>query len=285
MGERSSIFVRIRAKKRSSNKKYQIETFFGLYYQWCYGERMISRLRSAIDFVDKNISGYHGEYVVSNDQIELFKRYLAINFDMHDILVPTDLVQLLTSNVMLGEATENTDIFAQDENHGYIYIDISLDDPDKKFGENNAKIKYAFVDNEYKDKDGTVPHVRSVENFADHDMGNDKRKWYEPEPYWDNNGMTARKERFLKEIVPTCKQNMAKIDSSATLMTEEERHDFVKFGRSFTKKILSEALSEAEQKKQENTEKRKALIDALNKHYTEMRILINTTYPEQKARK
>lgn len=285
MGERSSIFVRIRSKKRSSDKKYQIEAFFGLYYQWCYGERMISRLRSAIDFVDKNISGYHGEYVVSNDQIELFKRYLAINFDMHDIAVPTDLVQLLTSNVMLGTATEKADIFAQDENHGYIYIDISLDDPDKNFGENNAKIKYAFVDNEYKDKDGTVPHVRSVENFADHDMGNDERKWYEPDPYWDNSGNLAFKERFLKEIVPICKQNMAKIDSSATLMTEDERHDFVKFGRSFTKKILSESLSEAEQKRQEITEKRKALIDALNKHYTEMLTLINTTYTEQKARK
>lgn len=281
MGERSSIFVRIRSKNRSSNKNYKWETFFGLYYQWCYGERMISRLRSAIDFVDNHISGYHGEYVVSKDQIELFKRYLAINFDRHDILVTTDLVQLLTSNVMLGEATENADIFAQHENHGYIYIDISLDDPDKKFGENNAKINYAFVDNEYKDKDGTVPHVRSVENFADHDMGKDERKWYEPEPYGDNSGNTARKERFLKEIVPTCKQNMAKIESSATLMTEDERHDFVKFGRSFTKEILCEA----EQKRQENIEKRKALIDALNKHYTEMRTLINTTYPVQNSRK
>lgn len=281
MGERSSIFVRIRSKKRSSDKTYKMVAFFGLYYQWCYGERMISRLRSAIDFVDKNISGYHGDYVVSNDQIELFKRYLAINFDMHDILVPIDLVQLLTSNVMLGEATENADIFRQDENHGYIYIDISLDDPDKKFSENNAKIKYAFVDNECKDKDGSVPHVRSVENFADHDMGKDERKWYEPDPYWDNSGYTARKERFLQEIVPTCKQNMAKIDSSATLMTEAERHDFVNFGRAFTKAILSEA----EQKRQEITEKRKALIDALNKHYTEMLNLINTIYPEQKARK
>lgn len=290
MGERSSIFVRIRAKKRSSDKRYKMETFFGIYYQWCYGERMISRLRSAIDFVDRNISGYHGNYVVSKDQLDKFKRYLAINFDMHDILDPTDIIKTWVNDVKLGYTKENADIFAQDENHGYIYIDISLDDPDQKFGENKANIKYAFVDNEYTDNEGKVPHVRSVENFADHDMGNDERKWYEPDPYWDESGMTYRKEHFLKEIVPTCKKNMAEIEASATLMTEDERHDFVKFGRSFTTQILEEA----EQQRQEITEKRKALIDCLNnlagnvnaggKNYVELLNLINTTYPEQKAR-
>lgn len=289
MGERSSIFVRIRAKKRSSDKRYKMATFFGIYYQWCYGERMISRLRSVIDFVAKNISGYHGEYCMSKDQLEQFKRYLAINFDMRDILDTRDLVKTMATDVKLGYTKETADIFAQDENHGYIYIDISLDDPDKKFGENNAKIKYAFVDNEYKDNDGTVPPVRSVENFADHDMGNDERKWYEPAPYLDESGMEYRKEHFLKEIVPTCKKNMAEIEASATLMTEYERKNFVKFGRSFTAKILSEV----EQQKQEITKKRMALIECLNnlvgnvnvggKNYVELLNLINTKYPAQKT--
>lgn len=286
MGERSSIFVRIRAKKRRSDKHYKMETFFGLYYQWCYGEHMISRLRSAIDFVDRNMNGLYGEPVVNEDQIDTFKRYLAVNFDRRSIVDHIDLVKTLVNDVNLGYTNENADIFAQDENHGYIYIDISLDDP---FGENKAKIKYAFVDNEYTDKDGTVSPVRSVENFADNDMGNDERKWYVPAPYLDNPVYTARKERFLSEIVPTCMKNMAKINSSATLMTEDDRKDFVKFGRSFTKKILTEV----EQKKQEITEKRKSLIDCLNnlagnvnaggKNYVELLNLINTTYPEKKT--
>lgn len=260
MGERSNIFVRIRAKKRSSDKKYQMATFFGLYYQWCYGERLISRLRSAIEFVNSDISGWHGEHAVSKETTDKFKRYLAINFDMKDILDPVDLIPDAVNDVMRGYANEKADIFDQAENHGFIYLDITLDDPEKKFGENNAKIKYAFVDNEYKDYDGKVPPIRSVENFADHDMGNDERKWFEPDPYWDERGMTAHKEWFLNEIVPTAKKNIEEINKSATLMTEDDRKDFVKFGRSFTRKILKEV----EKKKQEIIEKKQKLNDFLN---------------------
>lgn len=266
MGERSNIFVRIRAKKRTTDKKYQMETFFGLYYQWCYGERMISRLRSAIDFVDSNISGWHGEYVVSKETTDKFKRYLAVNFDMKDILNTVDLIPYAVNDVMQGYANEKADIFNQAENHGFIYIDITLDDPDKKFGENNATIKYAFVENEYKGKDGNVPPIRSVEAFADHDMGNDERKWFEPDPYWDERGMTDYKELFLNEIVPTAKKNIDEINTSATLMTEDERKDFVKFGRSFTKKILKEA----EKKKQENKEQREFLTAEIYKLPSEL---------------
>lgn len=280
MGERSNIFVRIRAKKRTTDKKYQMETFFGLYYQWCYGERMISRLRSAIDFVDSNISGWHGEYVVSKETTDKFKRYLAVNFDMKDILDPVDLIPDAVNDVMQGYANEKADIFNQAENHGFIYIDITLDDPDKKFGENNATIKYAFVENEYKGKDGKVPPIRSVEAFADHDMGNDERKWFEPDPYWDESGMTAHKERFLNEIVPTAKKNIDEINTSATLMTEDERKDFVKFGRSFTKKILKEA----EKKKQENKEQREFLTAEIYKLPSELHNklleLVDKVYPK-----
>ena len=283
MGERSSIFVRIRSKKRSSDKNYQMETFFGLYYQWCYGERMISRLRSAIDFVDREISGWHGEYVVSKETTDKFKRYLAVNFDMQDILEPVDIIQAWVNDVMRGYSKEKADIFAQDENHGYIYIDITLDDPDKKFGENKAKIKYAFVDNEYKDKYGKVPSVRSVENFADHDMGNDERKWYEPDPYWDERGMTTHKEHFLNEIVPTAKKNIEEINNSATLMTEDDRKNFVKFGRAFTRKILKKA----EKEKAEIKEKREILtaeifekFHSYEKGYKDLLELVDKVYPK-----
>ena len=283
MGERSSIFVRIRSKKRSSDKNYQMETFFGLYYQWCYGERMISRLRSAIDFVDREISGWHGEYVVSKETTDKFKRYLAVNFDMQDILEPVDIIQAWVNDVMRGYSKEKADIFAQDENHGYIYIDITLDDPDKKFGENNAKIKYAFVDNEYKGNDGKVPPIRSVENFADHDMGNDERKWYDPSPYWDERGMTTHKEHFLNEIVPTAKKNIEEINKSATLMTEDDRKDFVKFGRAFTRKILKKA----EKEKAEIKAKREALtaeifekFHSYEKGYKDLLELVDKAYPK-----
>ena len=289
MGERSNIFVRIRAKERSSDKNYKHETFFGLYYQWCYGERMISRLRSAINFVENNIGGWRGEWAVSEERISKFKRYLAINFDMQDIVEPVDLIPEAIESVKQGYDNAKADIFNQAENHGFIYIDITLDDPEEKFGENKANIKYAFVDNEYHSKKYPLPPIRSVENFADHDIGDDERKWYEPDPYWEeekNKGWgPAHKENFLKEIVPTTKKNIAEIEQSATLMTEDDRKDFVKFGRAFTRKILKKA----EKEKAEIKAKREALITEIqssplprfNAHlYTQLLELVDKAYPK-----
>lgn len=280
MGERSNIFVRIRAKERSSDKNYKHETFFGLYYQWCYGERMISRLRSAINYVENHIGGWRGEWAVSEERIRLFKKYLAINFDMQDIVEPLDLVPDAVDDVMQGYSTAKADIFDQAENHGFIYLDITLDDPEKKFGENKANIKYAFVDNEYHSKKHPLPPIRSVENFADHDIGDDERKWYEPDPYWDERGMTAHKERFLNEIVPTAKKNIEEINKSATLMTEDDRKDFVKFGRSFTRKILKNA----EKEKANIKEKREALTAEIYKLPSELHnkllVLVDKVYPK-----
>ena len=260
MGERSNFFVRIRAKEKTSDKFYKHQAFFGLYYQWCYGERMISRLRSAIAFVDSEISGSHGGYAINKDQMDRFKRYLSINFDMKDFVDTTDLIPYTVDDIIQGWDTAKSDIFDQAENHGFIYLDITLDDPDQKFGENKAIIKYAFVDNEYHSKKHPLPSVRNVENFADHDMGNDERKWYEPDPYWEDKPWgAAHKERFLNDIVPTAKKNMEEINASATLMTEDDRKEFVKFGRAYARKYFREA----EKKKQEIKEKREYAISKL----------------------
>ena len=262
MGERSNIFVRIRAKENTKGKKYTYGTFFGLYYPWCYGERMISRLRSAIDFAEKHLDGWHGRAAVDPERTEKFKRYLAINFDMRDIVEPTDLIPYTVENLKQGFATPGADIFAQEENHGYIYVDISLDDPDRTYGDYKAKVKYAFVD--YEAGPGRKnPPVRSVENFADHDMGEDKRKWFEPDPYWDEEQNSSwgpeHKEDFLSDTVPACRENIDEINKNASVMSEEERKDFVRFGRRFTRNILKKAAQE----KETCRAKRENFLDAL----------------------
>ena len=244
MGERSNIFVRIRAKEHTTDKKYTYGTFFGLYFSWCYGERMISRLRSAIDFAGKHLDGWQGRSAVETDRVEKFKRYLAINFDMRDIVEPTDLIPDAVEDLKHGYATTDADIFDQAENHGYLYVDITLDDPDRTYGDNEAKVKYAFVD--YEAGPGRKnPPVRDVENFADHDIGADKRKWFEPNPYWNEEKNSSwgpkYQEDFLSDTVPTCRKNIDEINRKASVMTEAERKDFVRFGRKFTRDILKRA--------------------------------------------
>lgn len=284
MGERSDFFVRVRAKEKTSDKFYKHQAFFGLYYQWCYGERMISRLRSAIDFVDSEISGRHGGYAINEDNIKRFKKCLAINFDMKDFLDTTDLIPETVDDIIQGFDTAKSDIFDQAENHGFIYLDITLDDPDQKFGDNKAKIKYAFVDNEYHSKKHPLPPVRSVENFADHDIGDDERKWDEPDPYWEDKSWgAAHKERFLNVIVPTAKKNMEEINKSASVMTEDDRKDFVKFGRAYARKYFREA----EKKKMEIKEQRETLTaEICSQEYLPAELhnklleLVNKVYPK-----
>lgn len=283
MGERSNIFVRIRAKETSTAKRYKNEVFFGLYYQWCYGERMISRLRAAVDFAHSDLA-WHYAISLSKETIEKFKQVLRTNFDMRDIIETTDLVPDAIDNLKQGYDTVDADIFNQAENHGFIYLDITIDDPDEKFGKNTPTVKYAFVQNEDKD----CP-VMDVVQFADKDIGDGERKWYVPAPYWDNKenkkwGKVHKKE-FLTEIVPTCKKNIKAIQSDASVMTEKERRAFVKAGRKFVKDIL--VIAESEIKKDE--EKRKELLEEIfekfhsyEKGYKDLLELVNKVYPEHK---
>lgn len=283
MGERSDIFVRIRAKEKTTDKRYKHEVFFGLYYQWCYGERMISRLRAAIDFAHSDLN-WRPCISMSKERIEKFKQVLRTNFDMRDIIDTIDLVPDAIDNLKQGYDTVDADIFNQAENHGFIYLDITIDDPDEKFGESTPKVKYAFVQNE-----GKEYPIMDVVQFADWDIGDGERKWYEPDPYWDKPEEASwgknHKKDFLENVVPTCKNNIEAIQSDATLMTEKERKAFVKAGRAFVKKTLIIAESEikdAEDKRKELLSEIFEKFHSYEKGYKDLLELVKQVYPEHK---
>lgn len=283
MGERSNIFVRIRAKENTDDKKYKHEVFFGLYYQWCYGERMISRLRAAIDFAHSDLC-WRPCISMSKEKIEKFKQVLRTNFDMRDIIDTTDLVPDAIDDLKQGYGTVDADIFDQAENHGFIYLDITIDDPDEKSGENKPTVKYAFVGNEGKN----FP-VMDVVKFADLDIGDGERKWYKPAPYWDKpeNARWGKRHKkdFLENVVPTCKKNIKAIQSDASVMTEKERRAFVKAGRTFVKKILISAENEikaAEAKRKELLGEIFEKFHSYEKGWKDLLELVNQVYPERK---
>lgn len=283
MGERSDVFVRIRAKENKTDKTYKHTAFFGLYYHWCYGERMISRLRGAIDFIHSKIDTWNPEFVESKERIDNFKKFWQVNFDMEDILDTTDLVAEAISDLKDGWGNTKADIFNQAENHGYIYLDITIDDRDNE----KSTVKYAFVKDEYKDDEKGLPPVMSVEQFADWDIGDGERKWYEPDPFWDKEenkrwGKTHKKN-FLKNVVPYTKKNIKEIEKSASVMTEDERNEFVAWGRSYVRKILRDADKE----KKENLKKRETLLSEIyekfhsyEQGYKDLLELVNKVYPE-----
>ena len=102
----------------------------------------------------------------------------------------------------------------------------------------------------------------SVTQFADHDIGDGERKWYEPDPSWDRddrNWGTEHKKDFLENVVPTCRDNIRAIDEAASVMTPEERKEFVSFGRRFARKILQQVDAE----RKERLARRDELIAAI----------------------
>lgn len=82
MGQRSQIYVRY-------NKKLVITN----YYQWNYGERMISRARYGIEYIKENYLEYRTWIFNNESDMEKLRRIFDVNFDMKDIVMSIDIIK------------------------------------------------------------------------------------------------------------------------------------------------------------------------------------------------
>lgn len=132
MGQRSQMYVI--AKK--DNKYYLTAN----YYQWNYGERMISRARGTLEQIIDDFMKY--DWYLTTDTQKL-RRIMDVNWDMHDIVISSDIVKEFIYDYEEYWKTEgNTyaqDFFGfcfsgQDNNNGqmYIYIDLDVEEPQIK---------------------------------------------------------------------------------------------------------------------------------------------------------
>ena len=183
MGQRSQIYVRITDER---GKKYLIAKYF----QWNYGERMISRARYGIEYAKKQ-----NDYVGLDSVKEQIGEIFNINFDMKDYLHTTDIIK---EWLIYGEKWEvefkDFVFYNQDNNDGKLFIDIK---------EKNKEIKYCFTDYDLK-------IFKSPKAYMDWDCED-----------WLNS------EYYKKSVVNKCISNMKKKKKSAILMTDEELEDFI----------------------------------------------------------
>ena len=146
MGQRSQIYVI--AKK--NNKYYMTAN----YYQWNYGERMISRVRGTLEQIIDDYIKYDWQLTTDNAKL---RRIMDINWDMHDVVLSSDIVKEFTNDYEEYWKTEGNsyaqDFFdfcfsGQDNNDGqaYMYIDLDVDNP---------KVKLCFTRYTF-DKDSSV---------------------------------------------------------------------------------------------------------------------------------
>lgn len=191
MGQRSQIYVRYNNKMIIAN-----------YYQWNYGERMISRARYGIEYIKHYIDNEF-DFVFSDKQyIKKISRIFDTNFDMKDVALSSNIFDEFKEEKKYYkenniEVSFNDFIFKhQDNNDGKLFVDIQ-----------DNKIKYAFTDYD-------CEKVMNAEQYMIWDM----EDWIE-----------KLKEYESEDAIKTCQENMEEISKMAILMTKEELEEFINY--------------------------------------------------------
>ena len=187
MGQRSQIYVRINNKLVVAN-----------YYQWNYAERMISRARGIIEWLEeyrKNnwLDFFDPDTNFNNSYITKLRRICDVNFDMRDIAISSDIFKEYKEYGQ-DDTFKDFVFFFQDNNDGKLYIDVTKDGT-----------KYCFTDY-------NIKKVMTGTRYMSWDRGKD---WKEPNQYFD------------QEDIDICKENIKFINSHAKLMTYQELQDFI----------------------------------------------------------
>ena len=191
MGQRSQIYVRY-------NKKLVVAN----YYQWNYGERMISRARHGIEYIKDNLLEYRNFIFNDPFQMERLSRIFDTNFDMKDVQISTNIIEEWKDQ-FLDDNFNDVVFWWQDNNDGRLFVDIVED----------GTIKYAFLD-----YDCDVKNIMNATQYMEWDSED-----------WGNS------EHIDDEQKKQCEDNLKTIEEMATLMTKEEIEDFINFDYGYEK--------------------------------------------------
>lgn len=138
MGQRSQIYV---IYKDNQNR----DCISATYFQWNYGERMVSRARYLMGWLKDQNSFYvtdsHNLFSLSYVAYKI--RYIAsVNFDYKDVVIGQDLIEEWKAYKQgVPNANLNDYIFYADNNDGCLFIDAR----------NPKYLRYAFTTYDYKD--------------------------------------------------------------------------------------------------------------------------------------
>ena len=186
MGQRSQIYI------RTTNDKGEM-MLIAKYYQWNFGERMISRARHTIEQI-YNYGIEHTDFCWQQ-----LAKIIDVNFDMHDIASSSNLIEEWLRDDMGYYASKedfSAIVFNADNNDGKLFIDI-----DQK----TKTIKYCFTDYDNK-------IIKSPLAYMNWDCEN-----------WQ------KSEYLSADAKKTCRKNIKYLNENATYMTNEELRDFLDY--------------------------------------------------------
>ena len=188
MGQRSQIYVRINGELVVAN-----------YYQWNYAERMVSRARAVIEWIDEYRKENWLDFFkkdgssINNSYITKLRRICDVNFDMRDIAISCDIFKEYEEFGKESSFKDYVFLF-QDNNNGKLFVDVT-----------ESSIKYCFTDYNCKKTMGG-------EKYMTWDRG---KNWKQTNRY------------FTEKDLKTCLSNIKFIKSHAKLMTKDDREEFI----------------------------------------------------------
>lgn len=188
MGQRSQIYIRYKDKKGIQ--------LIARYFGWNYGERMVSRARGIIEWLDEYKDHFEWLFNDSTKMLAL-QRVCDVNFDMRDVLISTCIKEEIREQFpdeVEHEGLANY-LFGQDNNDGQLLIDVS-----------SGQIKYAFIPY-YTEAD----KVMNAAAYMEWDCGKN----------WANT--------CGKDVVEYTTKNIRHIYDHAKLMTAKEVAEFLAY--------------------------------------------------------
>lgn len=212
MGQRSEIYIRISDNYDENPKLY------AKYFNWNYGERMISRAKYGIEYIKANL-----EYIANNAVKEKINKIFDVNFDMKDIMLTSDVIREWIEEFSEYYEQPNKYIFeCVANNDGKLFVDVN----------SNGEIKYCFTDYDL--------HILTPTKYMNWDFQD-----------WQN------KQYLMEDEIETCKSNIKYITENAKMMTKEELKEFINFDYSKQISELAKELGveiEIENLKNQNTQ-------------------------------
>ena len=193
MGQRSQIYIRYKDKKGIQ--------LIARYFGWNYGERMVSRTRGIIEWLDEYKDSF--EWLFNdNTKMLALQRVCDVNFDMRDVLISTCIKEEIREQ--FPEEVEHEGLasylFGQDNNDGQLLIDVS-----------SGTIKYAFIPY-YTEAE----KVMSASTYMEWNRG---KSWH----------AEFERRESLKEAADYTLKNIRYISNHARLMTAKEVAEFLAY--------------------------------------------------------
>lgn len=196
MGQRSQIYVRY------TNEKGE-HFLTARYFNWNYGERMISRARHTLEWIKDNVD--YADYNFAHDNRKLI-RIIEVNFDMHDVMITSDIIEEFFDDGDVHNTFTGYVFTHHANNDGKLFIDIHP----------NGTIKYAFID--------------SSCNLDKPMSGLGYMRW--DHKNWRNS------EYISEEQKEKCNLNCKYLRNNFQLMTTKELKDFISCDYNFKKYML-----------------------------------------------